>query len=359
MKMKILVSAFLALAMLIPGGLFLSAAASVNQTPLAAPVTQSCGPLNSTSAGPPGGLGVGDGLSTLPTRLKAKILAQVCPAIARLVPLCNGLLRGVTSLGCVKKFPSDTTMGRLQEAGEIKIGVRFSTSQFGFLNPATGEVEGFDVDLAKTIARALGVTPKFIETSSADRIPFLKAGTADLVIATMTITRQRDQEIDFSEPYYVAHNRVLVKKNSGIVSIDDLAGKTVCASKGSLPERTIMMKVPQAEIRSLEAGSPVSCLELLQSGEVDGIASDDVLLLATLLQDPSTSLVRDKLSIEPYGVGIKDGDTAFKAFVDEVIADYKKSGAWKRSYQKWVGQHTGEEQEPPTITLQEALAIER
>ncbi|MGH3778214.1 MAG: glutamate ABC transporter substrate-binding protein [Pseudonocardiaceae bacterium] len=371
MKSKILASVLLAIAMLIPGGLFLSA--NADQTVREAPTSQACGLQNSASADTLGDLETGEELSALPTTLKTKILAQVCQALSGLVPPCidhglaargaangaHGRPGGAGGLGCVQEFPSDTTMGRLQEAGEIEIGVRFGAPQFGFLNPVTGEVEGFDVDLGKAIANALGVTPRFIETGSPDRIPFLTAGTVDLVIATMTITSRRDEVIDFSEPYYVAHNRVLVKKDSGIDSADDLAGKTVCVSKGSLPERTMMAKVPEANLRSLEEGSTVSCLELLQSGEVDGIASDDVLLLGILLQDPSTSLVLDQLSVEPYGVGLKEGDTEFKKFVDEVIADYKESGAWKRSYQRWVGKYTGEEQEPPTITLQEALEIER
>src|SRR5918997_6931969 len=104
----------------------------------------------------------------------------------------------------VEEFPADTTMGRIQEAGEIKIGVKYDVPPFGFQNPDSGEIEGFDVDLGQAIADKLGVEANFVEAISDNRIPFLQDGTVDLVLSTMTINKERDQEIDFSEPYYIA-----------------------------------------------------------------------------------------------------------------------------------------------------------
>ncbi|MBW3652286.1 MAG: transporter substrate-binding domain-containing protein, partial [Actinobacteria bacterium] len=101
-----------------------------------------------------------------------------------------------------RTFPAGTTMAELQQEGEIAIGVKFDVPPFGFKNPQSGAVEGFDVDLGRRIADELGVEPKFIEAVSDNRIPFLKDGTADLILSTMTITSERDQEIDFSEPYF-------------------------------------------------------------------------------------------------------------------------------------------------------------
>ena len=101
-------------------------------------------------------------------------------------------------------------MAELQEAGEITIGVKFDVPPFGLNNPQTGEVEGFDVDLGNYIADRLGVEPVFREATSDNRIPLLVDGTIDLILSTMTITEERDLEIDFSEPYYVANGDVLV-----------------------------------------------------------------------------------------------------------------------------------------------------
>ncbi len=101
-------------------------------------------------------------------------------------------------------------MGKIEEAGEITIGVKYDVPPFGLNNPQTGEVEGFDVDLGNYIADRLGVEAEFLEATSDNRIPLLVDGTVDLILSTMTITEERDLEIDFSEPYYVANGDVLV-----------------------------------------------------------------------------------------------------------------------------------------------------
>ena len=108
-----------------------------------------------------------------------------------------------------------TTLGKIQEKGEITIGVKFDVPPFGFKNPQTDEVEGFDVDLGKAVADKLGVKPKFIEAISDNRIPFLEDGTADLILSTMTINEERVGQIDFSDPYFIARGRVLVQGGLG------------------------------------------------------------------------------------------------------------------------------------------------
>ena len=116
-----------------------------------------------------------------------------------------------TATTAARTFDAGTTMARLQDEGEITIGVKYDVAPFGFKNPRNGQIEGFDVDIGKAIAAELGVQPKFIEAISDNRIPFLKDGTADLILSTMTINAERDEEIDFSEPYFIAKGRILVK----------------------------------------------------------------------------------------------------------------------------------------------------
>jgi glutamate transport system substrate-binding protein len=256
----------------------------------------------------------------------------------------------------VEQFPAGTTMARLQDAGEIKIGVKYDVPPFGFQNPQSGDIEGFDVDLGRAIAEGLGVEPNFIEAISDNRIPFLEDGTVDLVLSTMTINQERDLEIDFSEPYYIAEGRILVPQDSDIAGVDDLAGNRVCTALGSTYEETLKEQAPQADLRLVDSYS--ECLELIQNGAVDAVSTDDVILTGMIIQDDSLKLVEaEPLTTEPYGAGIKDGDAEFKEFVDGVIAEYKSDGRWADAYQKWVGQYTNEPQEPPTMTLQEALEL--
>jgi ABC-type amino acid transport substrate-binding protein len=256
----------------------------------------------------------------------------------------------------VEQFPADSTLGRIQEAGEIKIGVKYDVPPFGFQNPQSNEIEGFDVDLGRAIAEKLGVEPNFVEAISDNRIPFLMDGTVDLVLSTMTINQERDQEIDFSEPYYIARGRILVPQGSDIAGVEDLAGQRVCTALGSTYEETLKEQAPEADLRLVDSYS--ECLELIQNGAVDAVSTDDVILTGMIIQDDSLQLVEaDPLTTEPYGAGIKQGETEMQDFVNQVIADYKSDGRWAEAYEEWVGQYTNEPQDPPTMTLQEALEL--
>ncbi|HJP65341.1 MAG TPA: glutamate ABC transporter substrate-binding protein [Actinomycetota bacterium] len=277
-------------------------------------------------------------------------------AVALLGAACGGGDEAETpGGGGASQFPANTTLGKIQQQGEIVIGVKFDVPPFGFKNPQSGQVEGFDVDLGKHIADALGVRPKFVEAISDNRIPFLKDGTVDLILSTMTITTDRDAEIDFSEPYFIAHGRVLVPKDSDIQSVEDLAGKTVCTALGSTYEENLKENAPDAELKLVDAYS--ECLALVQTDAVDAVSTDDVILTGMIIQDPDLKLVGEEITTEPYGAGIKDGDAQLKEFVDQVIADVKADGRWVDMFDKWVGQYTGQDAEVPTLTLPEALEL--
>jgi ABC-type amino acid transport substrate-binding protein len=253
-----------------------------------------------------------------------------------------------------EEFPAGSTMAKIQEKGVIKVGVKYDVPLFGFKNPQSGEVEGMDVDLANLVADELGAEVKTVEAISDNRIPFLADGTVDLVLSTMTINAERAQEIEFSEPYYVARGRILVPQDSDITGVDSLAGKKVCTALGSTYEATLKEQAPDADLRLVDTYS--ECLELVQNGAVDAVSTDDVILTGMIIQDDTLKLTEgEPLSTEPYGGGIKKGDAEFKEFVDGVLEEYKSGGGWAEAYEKWIGQYTGEQQEPPTMTLEEAI----
>ncbi|HKG63012.1 MAG TPA: glutamate ABC transporter substrate-binding protein [Solirubrobacteraceae bacterium] len=256
----------------------------------------------------------------------------------------------------VEKFDAGTPLGDIQEKGEIVIGVKYDVPPFGFNNPKSGKVEGFDVDLGQAVADKLGVKPKFIEAISDNRIPFLQDGTADLILSTMTINEERVGQIEFSDPYYIAKGRILVKKdNSDITGVDSLAGKNVCTALGSTYEATLKEQAPDAKLKLVDSYS--ECLESLQNGSVDAISTDDVILTGMIIQDDSLKLVGDELSQEPYGAGIKKGNTELQEFVNGVFDEYKQDGRYDKTYEKWVGQYTDTEAEPPDMTVDEAVEL--
>ena len=256
----------------------------------------------------------------------------------------------------VEKFDAGTPLGDIQEKGEIVIGVKYDVPPFGFNNPSSGKVEGFDVDLGQAVADKLGVKPKFIEAISDNRIPFLQDGTADLILSTMTINEERVGQIEFSDPYYIAKGRILVKKdNSEITGVDTLGGKNVCTALGSTYEATLKKQAPDAELKLVDSYS--ECLESLQNGSVDAISTDDVILTGMIIQDDSLKLVGDELSQEPYGAGIKKGNTELQDFVNGVFTEYKEDGRYDKTYEKWVGQYTDTKAEAPTISVDEAVEL--
>ena len=263
---------------------------------------------------------------------------------------------GNGNAGAVEEFPADSTMGKIQDAGEIKVGVKYDVPLFGFKNPQSGEVEGFDVDMAQRVADELGVELKLVEAISDNRIPYLEDGTVDLVFSTMTITTDRDAEIDFSRPYYIAHGRVLVPGDSDVADITDLgSGTTICTALDSTYETTIIPKeAPDAELKTPDTYS--ECFAQLQRGSVDALVTDDVILAGFLQQDPSMKIVGEDLTTDPYGAGVQDKDKEFADFVSGVIEETFQDGTWQELYDKWIEQYTGEEAEDPKEwTLEEAL----
>jgi len=255
-----------------------------------------------------------------------------------------------------EEFEEGTPMAKFQEEGEVTIGVKFDVPPFGFENPQSGEVEGFDVDMGNYIADKLGVEANFIEAISDNRIPFLADGTADLILSTMTITTDRDAEIDFSRPYYVARGRILVPEGSDIAGVDDLGGTRVCTALGSTYEATLTEQAPDAELDLVDAYS--ECLEKIQNESVDAVSTDDVILTGMIIQDESLQLVGEPLTTEPYGVGIAEGETELAEFLDATVEESFEDGTWDELYEEWVGQFTGEEAEHPEgLTLEDAYEL--
>ena len=257
----------------------------------------------------------------------------------------------------VEEFGADTTMGKIQEKGEIVVGTKFDVPLFGYKNPQSGEVEGFDPDLAQIIADRLGVELKIEEAISDNRIPFLQEGTVDLVLSTMTITTDRDAEIDFSRPYYIAHGRILTAKDSGIEGAEDTAGKKVCTALDSTYQTVVLPEqMPDADPKIVDSYS--ECFALLQRGSIDAMVTDDVILAGFLQQDDSLHIVGDELTTDPYGAGVQNDDKEFADFVSGVLEDIMEDGTWQELYDKWIGKYTGQEAEDPMdVTLEDALKI--
>ncbi len=251
-------------------------------------------------------------------------------------------------------MPAGSYMKQIQDRGKLVAGVKTDLLLFGYMNPRVNKIEGFDIDIVREIAKAIFGDPEKIElkeVTSASRIPSLKEGIVDVIAATMTITKDRLKEIDFSDVYYESAQMVLVPKASSIKGIADTASKKVCAAKGSTSEKNIAKFQPKAELVLTDKYS--DCLLALQQGRVDAISTDDVILAGLAEQDAKMAIVGDRFTGEPYGIGMAKDKEGFRDFVNAVLSDLKASGKWKEIHKQWLGKYVTTP-EPPTRNAVEA-----
>ena len=255
------------------------------------------------------------------------------------------LLAIIVLAGCSSSKSSTETGGKenpdvlaqVKEKDKIVFGVKNDTRLFGLKNPSTGEVEGFDIDIAKALAaEILGDESKaeFKEVTSKTRIPLLNNGDIDAIVATMTITEDRKKEVDFTDVYFDAGQSLLVKKGSSIKGIDDLKGKTVLATKGSTSAINIREKAPDAKV--LEFENYAEAFTALKAGQGDALTTDDSILYGMADEDPNYEFVGGTFTEEPYGIAVKKGNTALVSELNKALKSLKDSGKYDEIKKKWI-----------------------
>ena len=219
------------------------------------------------------------------------------------------------------------------EEGKIRIGIKFDQPGLGFKK--SGTYVGFDVDVAKYIAKKLGYSEDEIiwkEAPSKQREAMLQNGDVDMILATYSITDERKKAVSFAGPYFVAGQDLLVRKDDTSISgPQDLNGKRLCSVTGSTSAATVKEKFA-SEVQLMEQPGYAECATALFSGIVDAVTTDDIILAGL------ASASRGKLRVvgkpftqEYYGVGIKKGDAKFAAQINNAIVDMIQDGSWKRA----------------------------
>ncbi|WP_148630689.1 transporter substrate-binding domain-containing protein [Bacillus sp. E214] len=233
---------------------------------------------------------------------------------------------------------SENGLEKIKDKDKIVFGVKNDTRLFGLKNTSTGKVEGFDVDIAKALAKeVIGDENKveFVEVTSKTRVPLLQNGKIDAVVATMTITEERKKEVDFTDVYFEAGQSLLVKKGSKIKSIDDLkAGTKVLAVKGSTSAINIAEKAPDAEVLQYE--NYAEAFTALKSGQGDALTTDDAILYGMVDEDPSYELVGGQFTEEPYGIAVKKGNTELVDELNKALKTIKDNGTYDEILNKWI-----------------------
>jgi len=236
------------------------------------------------------------------------------------------------------------TLRAIQDRGMLIVGVDQGTLDWGYRDPRNGNIDGLDVDLLRAIARAIfGGDPdahlQFKTLTTAQRVSAVADGKVDMVASLLTATCARWGQVDFSTTYYDAHQDVLVPTDSTVTEASDLAGKTVCATRGSTSLERMHALVPTAKISPVDTRA--DCLVALQDGRVDAVTSDDTILASFQAQEqvPHTRTLGHPLSVEPYAIAMQKHHEDLVRFVNAVLDRMRADGSLTTLYDTWLHQN--------------------
>jgi glutamate transport system substrate-binding protein len=246
------------------------------------------------------------------------------------------------------EFEAGTTMAEIAEAGTIRVGTKYDQPGFGLEN-LEGEVEGFDVEVAKIIAGALGIGPDGIEwqeTPSAVREEVLEGDEVDMVVATYTINDERKERISFAGPYYVAGQQIMVAADNDTItgpeSFTENPDAKVCSVTGSTPSENIREYLANEREQLVLFEEYSQCADSLENGQVDAVTTDNVILLGFVSEsDGAFKLVGEQFTEEPYGIGVQKGDVEFCEFINQTLQD--NEDAYLEAWESTAGQVEGTE----------------
>ncbi|MFC0550844.1 glutamate ABC transporter substrate-binding protein [Planotetraspora thailandica] len=244
-----------------------------------------------------------------------------------------------------------STMEKIKQRGELIVGGSLDAPLLSQQNPVTGQVEGFDADMGKALAKYIIGQPKvkIVNSASETREALLSNGTVDVVFQTYTITPERAEQVAFAGPYYSSGLTIAVKKGTtGIAKPEDLNGKTVIAGANTPAIPAIKQIAPQADIVTF--GSDPECIQALKQDRGVAYVQDETLLVADAQKDPTIQVVGSPFTTDPYGIGLKHGDDQFKKFVNDWLTKMQAQGVWQQIWKNSLGTVVqGEAPAPPQI----------
>lgn len=260
--------------------------------------------------------------------MKRIILATLGVAVFAVAAATMGAAQPAATTVAAAPQAADATLPRLpadiRSRNRFIVGVKCDTPPFGYRD-VRGKHAGVDVEIAKWFARyAFGREQRvtFVCAPTAVREPLLTSGRVDLVISTFTYTADRDTRIDFSRAYYKATGRLLVKNDSPIQNLNDIRGKRVATTSGSVYDRWMRRCFPTTDVVVVD--SVTNAVLAFNQGRADAVMFDDTSLALIAATDPSAKMTNDTFLEAPYGIGIRQGNVALKRWVDSRLELMRK-----------------------------------
>lgn len=229
----------------------------------------------------------------------------------------------------------------IKAKGALVCGTLGTAEPFSFTDTATREVQGYDVDFCRAIAKSIGVKLELKLISVAARVAELQQGRVDIVVANLGYTPERAEQIAFSNQYFASATKVAARKDSGLTGIKDLAGKKVSAVKGSTSESGTRKAVPTATTITFQ--DPPSAFLAMQQGKVDGFAVSEMNLIKFKAQSEATVplvVLEPALFLEPWGIGMRKEEASMIKYVNTTLDALEQSGEAQKIFGKWLGAGT-------------------
>lgn len=228
----------------------------------------------------------------------------------------------------------------IQQRKELKCGTFADVPPFAAPDPKTREMVGHDIDLCNALAKQLGLTAKVTPLSVEARVPEVKLGRVDVTVANLAYTKSRGEQIQFSDPYYVAKEMLAVKASDPGTAKADFKGKRLSSTKGSTSELSIKMNGSEP-VTFQDTGSAFMAVQ--QNKSVGMVAN--TMTITKLVNQSKTSgvelkMIKEPMVLQPIGVGMKKDEPVLLTKVNAALYALEKSGELDRIWAKWLGPNT-------------------
>jgi len=231
--------------------------------------------------------------------------------------------------------PAASTLQAVLQRGTLRVGDCLTFAPFGFYDKS-GQPDGYDVDLAKELAKEMGVKLEIVNTTSANRIPNLQTAKVDVVFCNFTRNLERAKVIEFTTPYVVASEALLVKKSSGIKSVQDMGNRTIATVKGSTNgDEVRSLNIP---IKIQEYDSSQAAILAVKQGQADGMIEDNnFLAYQAKVKLAGIEEAGDKAERLRAAFGVKAGDPVWQNYLNLFLFNINASKLNAQLYKKWFG----------------------